>query len=369
MASWLSGIERPCHFTLPPMKIYHGLLLLVALCLPAPAQPFALIPDQAAARIKGEASTPEARAIIRQADGELSKAPNPLPRLHTEGTLPHAGIYDQSVEAAKDLTSMLTFGLAYRLTGDERYLHAEDRFLTAWLETYRISFNPIDETKFDRMILGYDLTASDLPPSTREKMAHFLQALAGGYLDRLNGKNRVNNWQSHRIKLITLAAYGSGDPTLIDRARQAFQRQVSVNIHADGSVYDFYERDAIHYTVYDLEPLTVAALAAKAHGEDWFHPASPDHPSVAGAIDWLTPYALGEKTHQEFVHSPVAFDAIRARAGLKGYSGMWEPHSCIYLYQLAAMADPRYEPILRQIAQKPPGHLEDWLALIARAEP
>ena len=75
----------------------------------------------------------------------------------------------------------------------------------------------------------------------------------------------------------------------------------------------------------------MAALAAKAHGEAWFHAAVHGGSCVELAIDWLTPFALGQKTHKEFVHSSVPFDAMRAKAGLKGYPGPWEPGASIHL--------------------------------------
>jgi hypothetical protein len=335
-------------------------LLLPAFAFAAPdaqadaASPFAIIPPAGVARLKADASTPEAQAVIMKANLALAATPDPLPRVHTEGTLPHQGIWDQSIAATKDWPRMVDLATAYVLTGDPRYLAATEKFLSAWLNVYQVSFNPIDETNLDQWIFAYDLTRPGLSQPTQDKMTAFLHTLAAGYLDKIAHEKKEDdaNWQSHRIKLIVLAAYSLGDPDLIQRARQAYWRQVSVNIKPDGSVVDFYKRDALHYVTYDLEPLVTAALAAKEHGEDWFHAAPPGSngaASVENAVDWLTPFALGQKTHQEFVHSSVKFDAQRAQAGLHGYSGPWEPHSSIYLYKLAAATDPKYAPILQQV--------------------
>jgi len=340
-----------------------------------PAKPaqglFALVPPVVAGRLRELKGSPEGLEIIKVADGALGRAPGALVRVHTEGTLPHQGIWDQSIEAEKDWPLMLDFGFAFRLTGDKRYLDAEDRYLTAWLDVYKVSFNPIDETKMDQIIEVYDLASPDLPAATREKMNGFLREMATGYLERIDkqmaGHKEDNaNWQSHRIKLIVLAAYGLGDAELIGRAEKAFRRQVSVNIAADGAVVDFTKRDALHYVTYDLEPLTVAALAAKEHGHNWFHGAA-GAPSVAIAVDWLLPFALGEKTHEEFVHSSVRFDADRAKAGLKGYSGQWEPANSIHLFQLAAVLDAKYQQVPEQIIQKRGGHPASWLVLLVKA--
>jgi hypothetical protein len=335
----------------------------------SPAVPFAMIPPEVLAHLPEQNAAKEAGPIIHAADAGLTQAPRALPRVHTEGTLPHQGIWDQSVEAAKDWPLMLDLGLAYRLTGDHRYLDAENRFLTAWLELYKVSFNPIDETGIDQIIFAYDLTGPDLPESTREKMAGFLRDIAGGYLDRIdqqiiNHREDRANWQSHRIKLIVLASYALGDDALIGRAGKAFQRQVSVNIHPDGSVEDFFKRDALHYVTYDLEPLGISALAAREHHRDWFHGPGP---SVALAVDWLVPFALGQKTHREFVHSSVKFDAIRAAAGLKGYSGLWDPAHSVYLLGIASALDPRFEPVLETVIRNTGHRPPDWLSLLVKA--
>jgi len=339
--------------------------------------PFALISPAVIDRLKSEAATPTALHLIKEADKDLGQTPDPLPRVHTAGTLPHQGIWDQSVAAKKDWTRMLTLGLAYRLTGDPRYLKAAERFISAWATVYQFSFNPIDETSMDQILLAYDLSRPGLSQPTQEKMTAFLHTMAEGYLDKIarekTGKasdsqtNSINNWQSHRIKLITLAAYALGDTDLIARAHQAFQAQILVNIKPDGSVVDFYTRDALHYVVYDLEPLSTASLAAKAHGDDWFHAATSSGTSLELALDWLMPFALGQKTHEEFVHSTVPFDIARAKAGVKGFAGVWDPAMSIDLYQLAALADAKYTPTLQQIVSKSGQAPQEWLTLLRQA--
>jgi hypothetical protein len=330
----------------------------------APA-PFAIISPETAAKLHTLSSSPTAQSAIRNADKALTQEPDPMARVHMEGTLLHQGIRDESLKATEDWVSMLDLGLAWQITKDNRYLQAEEKYLNAWMDVYQVSFNPIDETNFHRVILAYDLTRADLSEATRAKVTQFLRTMSEGYLNQVQTKNDVGNWQSHRIKLATLAAYELGDANLIALAKAAFMQQVAKNIGADGTTYDFEHRDALHYAVYDLEPLTMSALAAKAHGEDWFHGA-PGQPSVAIAMDWLIPYAKGEKTHEEFVHSPVKFDADRAKAGEKGFSGMWDPAGSEALFQMATLIDPKYQPVCVEILQNK-GRPQDWSTLLLEA--
>ncbi len=308
------------------------------------------------------AASSASKAMLAAAQRHLSDQPNPLPHLHTEGTLPNHGIREQSIAAEKDWPILRQAALAWRISGDRRYLKQVDNYLAAWAGVYRPDFNPIDETNLDMVINAYALTAADLSPETREASGRLISSLGNGYIahiQQFHGPKKgtqINNWQSHRTKLITMAAVALGDRAMLQQAFGLFKQQIADNVLADGSVTDFHDRDALHYVVYDLEPLVQAALAAKADGGDWLH-ATVNGTSLSAALDWLVPYANGERSHEEFVHTRVQFDKDRARVGEAGYSGTWQPKSSATLFWLAAQLDRRYLPVARQLAEHP----ADWI--------
>lgn len=309
------------------------------------------------------ASAPTAKALLAAAERHLADRPTPLAHVHTEGTLPHHGIREQSIAAEKDWPVMRQAALAWRLSGDPRYLRQVDDYLGAWADVYQPDFNPIDETNLDQLINAYALTADNLRLETRAASRHLISDLGNGYLARIqqfHGQNKgtqTNNWQSHRVKLITVAAAALGDRTMLEQAHQVFKQQIADNVLPDGSVIDFHDRDALHYVVYDLEPLVQAALAAKPYGGDWLN-LKANGASLGAALDWLVPYANGQRSHQEFVHTHVQFDKDRAGVGEAGYSGTWEPKSSATLFWLAAQLDKRYLPVATQLA----AHPADWIS-------
>ena len=298
-----------------------ALSLAIAALLAAPAQsqvrgsmtpPRAITLCQPKAPGTGEPNA-SARRILAAAERHLDDKPHALAHVHTEGTLPHQGIRDESIEAERDWPLARQAALAWRLSADARYLRQVDSYLAAWSATYQPDFNPIDETNLDGLIDAYVLASAALPASTRDATRALLRKLGDGYIARIRafpGKNKAgsqtNNWQSHRVKLVTLAA---------------------------------------------------AALAAKPFGGDWLHEASPRGASLAKALDWLRPYAEGGRTHEEFVHTHVKFDRDREQAGEKGYSGPWDRKSATALYWLAAQLDDSYLPLARQLSPEPP----DWI--------
>jgi Alginate lyase len=317
-------------------------------------------------------SDPGVKALVSNVEAHLDDPAHAVAKVHTEGTLPHEGIYDQSVEAEKDLDLLRDAALAWRATSDDRYLKLVDRLLYAWVTTYQPGYNPIDETHFEGLILAYDMTASALPVKTRNASMAFLTKFANGYIAQIDAQPRPltgtfrNNWQSHRIKLIAMAAFTLDNRKMILAAQRLFVEHIGDNIAPDGSVIDFSQRDALHYVTYDLQPLVTAALAARRHNRNWLSEKASNGATLAAALDWLTPYAQGTKTHEEFVHSDVPFDLKRREAGLPGYSGQWDPKNATELFHLAARLDGRYTAVALQLAPTPPAWLAVCLPLPAR---
>ena len=61
------------------------------------------------------------------------------------------------------------------------------------------------------------------------------------------------------------------------------------------------------------------------------------------------------------------FDAERARAGMHGYSGPWEPATSATVYQYATAVDPKYLPVLDAVLRNTKREPMSWLQLLAAA--
>lgn len=84
---------------------------------------------------------------------------------------------------------------AWRLTGDKAFLKQSERYLDAWVSTYQITFNPIDEGRFD----GLDpvtstrtyLLASMLDPRWKD-LSHKLSDQASQSTDEIEPGERLD---------------------------------------------------------------------------------------------------------------------------------------------------------------------------------
>lgn len=339
------------------------ILLAPMIALAQPAPDHALLGSSFAS---GKIHSDVARAVIARARAALTRPPGAIPHLHTEGTLPGKGIREISLVAKRDQAIALDLAMAWRLTGDRAYLEQAGRYLDAWARVYQLSFNPIDETGFDLMAMACDLTKADLPADIRARSDELWRRMAAGYLDAMDaGPAHANtNWQSHRVKLATMAAFQTGDARLIDRARDAYRKQISLNLRPDGSTFDFEERDALHYVTYDLDPLMMAALTAKVHGEDWYGWSAPGGASLPRSLDWLADFARGSRTHIEFANSKIQFDRDRAAAGEAEYvPHAWQPDAALDTFAIAALLDRRFATLGAALAAKSGRGPAAWVTL------
>ena len=301
--------------------------------------------------------------IQRQVEQGLTSTPRAIAQIHVEGTLPHQGSWDASMEAKKDWPQMRNLAVLWKASHSQAQLQQLSELLVAWATTYQIDYNPIDETDLDGLLDAFIIVRNDLSQDARDSVGRWIRTFGEGYLARMeqmpDAKSGIwaNNWNSHRVKLASLSAAALADRDMLRRARAQFQAQLSRNIRADGSTLDFEERDAIDYVTYDLEPLLHAALAAQLAGENWYAIKGASGAGLPEALTWLQPYALGQKSHEEFVHSSVKFDAQRRAAGLPGFSGLWDRKKAYIVYRYAALLDKQFQPVSDSLPA-----VKGWLA-------
>ena len=322
-----------------------------------------------AAAILAAASAARAAAPValdaevgRLADEALSRPPNARAQVRTEGRLPGDPVLAEGLEASRDWFAMLCMALTARATGEPRYRDGLRRYFEAWLERYRPSFNPVSENDFHYLALAYATGGASLPAPTRRRAEALFRTMAEAYLregDARDPRSR-NNWQSHRVKLATALALALDDRRLLARSRRLFQRQVDQTIAADGVVYDFVERDALHYAAWSLEGLLTATFIAAQAGEAWYGYRNPRGTGLDTALHWLAGYAEGGRSHEEFAGSSVLLDRERARLGLPGAAGAWNPREAATVYHLAARENPRWSSLAQRLGYQP-----GWIAMLA----
>jgi hypothetical protein len=291
----------------------------------------------------------------KTADQSLNETPNPIETILSQGLLAGDPRKTASLKALEDANKIYALAFAYKISGKKEYLSKATDFFTAWAKANKATDDPINQTKLVVVVTVYYFIINDLQPADKTLTDDWLRSIADALVDSKYAKgNRgtaINNWNSHRIKMIALIAYTLHDSKYDNIITTELEKQLNINLNPDGTTHDLMERDAFHYQTYDIEPLISACIAIyRATGKNYFTWKTANGSTIKNCVDYMTPFMTGEKTHPEFVKSTVPFDKKRAENGEKGYAPgtLFEPKNGVYTFSLAAYFDKGYNKVIRQ---------------------
>lgn len=353
------------------MRKIHYLCIFILFSMSTQAQ-FVSINSNGIAKLRLliKKDQPGAHLFIQQqqlAIKALDSLPGPVSIISTEGKLKGDPVKTATLLALQDFKKIYALALVYKVYGEPRYLQKAGLYLMAWAKTNIPKGNPINDTNLDPVIEAYDLIKSDLPEAESAPIRNWLKNTAEEEVNSTpknqNKGTAYNNWNSHRLKIIGEIGFTLGDQNLQQFAVEGLKKQLAVNLLPDGSSIDFKLRDALHYHVYDLEPLLKLCIVInRAQGTDFYRKQSQEGASVQKSVNWLVPFLTGEKQHGEFVHSTVAFDLERAKNGELGYKAgsSFNPLNGLKTLALAAY----FDPSLKEVYQKIGGTAYEWQLLL-----
>jgi hypothetical protein len=292
----------------------------------------------------------------KTADAALNESPNPIDTIRTEGLLQGDPKKTATRKALEDMPKIYALSLVYRINGDKKYLAKATEFLKAWATKTTPNGDPIDDTNLDGAIEGYDLIKDDIKGNDAAIIKEWWRKTGEIEITaRYNNPERMtskNNWNAHRLKIIGEIAWSINNEHLQKYTIEGFKKHLEVNLKPDGSSIDFEERDALHYHVYDLEPLLKLCIVLKrATNTDYYSFTSPIGTSVEKSVTWLLPYLTGEKTHGEYTNSKVEFDRKRAANGEGGFKigALFDPKHGVNVLILAAYFRPPFADTAKRV--------------------
>ncbi|MFC1224326.1 alginate lyase family protein [Pedobacter sp. BG31] len=293
----------------------------------------------------------------------LNETPNPIDTIRTEGLLKGNPKKEKTRSALADMNKMFALALQYRITDDRKYLNKCAEFLGAWAKINKPDGDPIDDTNLDKAIEAYDLIRRDLAGKDKQQIDQWLTETASAEINSKRMKTgratAINNWNAHRLKEVGEIGYVLNNQEFIKWTIENLKSHININLFSDGTSLDFKERDAMHYHIYDLEPmLKLAIMIDRAKGPDFYTYQSPKGSSIKKSVEWLIPYINGEKQHEEYVHTTVKFDRDRAKNNEPGFAPgtMFKPDLALPVLKLAVYFDVNQADLLKRLIN----NRNDW---------
>lgn len=287
--------------------------------------------------------------------------PDGVPYVRRDGEFnPERANYD--LEPMDRMTRAVDqLGLAYYLSGDEKYAAKAAELVRVWFLNPETRMNPnlkfaqfvpgyteprpsgvIEGTRFRRVIDGIGLISGSRHWSDADdaalrawfgEMLEYLTTSEQGLKEAAQSNNHAT-WYHVQVGAFALFA---GKPELASELiERPFKTMISEHLTSEGLQPEEAARTlSFHYHRYNLLGLVDLATLGDRVGLDLWNYQSADGKSLRLAIDFLIPYALQEKpwTHQQI--RPARFDemAVILRRAANAYG------------------EPRYEAAAEQLRQ------------------
>ncbi len=244
--------------------------------------------------------------ILAKAEQESRLAPAPLRTLTSAGiTDPQDPALVATRRAFQDADRVALLALAFHLSGNELYSEAASRALLAWAQTNHPTGNPIDETRLEGFLWGFDQIACALDEAETKRVEAWLGRLRQAKQQwRFSVRTGRNNHRTHHLKMLIMLDKLLWPDALAADAQLA-ARHARDNIgDPEGMSVDYRERDALFYHAYNLEAWIEIALASGCCTDQ-----------VSRAFDFLFARMRDEPQRIEFAASEMPIDRARAQAG------------------------------------------------------
>ena len=249
-------------------------------------------------------SKPDGRPYIRR-DGERNPEINRIPDHDALGALTSAAS---------------TLGLAYFLTGREEYAIHAARCVRTWFLDPGSKMNPhlrygqgipglnegrgigIIETRgLPAMLDGLALIRGSAAWTDKDDdgMHQWMRAYLDWLVTSAHGREEAENGNNHEtwynVQVAALALY-TNQRKLAQRAVERGRQRLPLQIEPDGRQPRELERTrAWNYSVFNLEAYFALAMAGERAGVDLWNVRTRDGRSLRRALDFLVPYAAGER--------------------------------------------------------------------------
>jgi hypothetical protein len=309
-----------------------------------------------------------AAALAAEAQPLLDAEPQPLAVIHYEGLINTDPQRIATVASLREMDDVAVLMQYWQLTGDPQAADALLRFVDAWASTYQVTGNDVNENKFVPLFVSWECLQSQADPAVQQRVNAWIEALIPPHAEALRTSTHFTNRYTKHVRMVALFGMIRGRQDLIDLARQGVQTYITESLYGDGESLDLKHRDTLTYHGSGLKPPLEVAMILGA--DDLYTWENERGGSMKKSVDYVIPYATGEKTHQEWVHTEVELDRQRAAAGLEKYrtGRLFEPKDAAELLVVASYFDPSLAPLAVQLSEGEEGErFPSWRMLVNAA--
>lgn len=310
-----------------------------------------------------------AEKIRKEAVGHLDDEPTPLKVIHYEGLVNTDPKRIATVAKLKQMGDLARLVRYWQVSGDARSAGQLKKLTTAWTSTYQLTGNDVNENKFKPMLVAYHALRDEFDPDQRERIDTWVENLGRLHAEAVKRSDHFTNRYSKHVRLLALAGMILDKPEWVGQAHEGIKRFVENSLHSDGTSRDLKRRDTLTYHCSALKPPIELAMLAGPGGRDLYTWQNKQGGSIARSVDYVVPYAMGEKTRREWTNSQIDLDRKRAEAGLEKYrpGRLFDPDDSLELMEAASYFDADLMRVVLHLSKGDAERFPSWRTLVNEA--
>lgn len=308
-------------------------------------------------------------AVKQEALPLIGSEPDPLRVIHYEGLVNTDPRRIETVKHLHDMANASRLMKYWQTSADLRAAETLKTYILAWARTYELTGNDVNENKLYPLLVAYHALRNSFSAEERHEVDAWVETLGRLHYDAVKNSDHLTNRYAKHLRLSAITGRIMNEKDWIKAAYEGIKRFVSHSLYKDGSSLDLKRRDTLTYHGSALKPPLELAILAGEEGRALYEWTSERGGSLKKSVDYVVPYAMGEKTRKEWVNSKVGLDHRRAEAGLEHYrkGRLYKPKSALELMELASYFDPELMRVVRHLADSGAERFPTWQTLINEA--
>ncbi len=319
------------------------------------------------------ASDPEAAArvseIAERARPVIGEPATPVKVIFYEGLVNTDPRRIASVQRLKQMGEAGDLVRYWQATGDPEAAETLMAWIQAWFTTYELTGNDVNENKFFPLLAAYYYLRDDFGDAEREQIDGFIESLGELHAEAVRKSRHLTNRYTKHVRLTAICGMILDRPEWIEVSQEGVKRFVRASLYGDGTSHDLRRRDTLTYHSSSLRPAIQLAMLEGPGGIELYTWENERGGSIEKSVDYVVPYATGEKTREEWKNSKIDLDRRRAEAGLEKYRAgrLYDPKNAMDLMELASFFDPELHAVVLQLTETDAERFPTWQTLVNAA--
>ncbi len=313
---------------------------------------------------------PGAAALGGEARGAavdlLGEEPEPLEEIHYEGLVNTEPARIATVEKLRKMGDAARLVRYWQVSGDEAAAATLRSWIEAWANTYRPTGNDVNENKLYPLFVAYFYLRPTFDLDRREEIDAWLKTMGKLHAKAVRKTKAVTNRYTKHLKLLAIMSEILDREDWREAVAGGVKRFVTASLREDGTSADLELRDTLTYHASALRPLIELAMLAGDDGPGLYAWKSPKGGSIETSVNYIVPFAMGERTREEWVNTKVDLDRRRAAEGLEAYQAgrRYDPQSALSVMEEASFFDPKLLAVVGHLRGETVGRFASWQMLV-----